>query len=63
MNAPKIIVKYKPRSWQSLPRPAWGDSRPYVVYVDGKVALDKQGRERRFESEGGARKAFGLSAV
>jgi hypothetical protein len=58
MNAPKIDVKNKPRPWQSLRNFAWSDSRPFVVYVDGKVALDKQGRERRFESEAGARKAF-----
>jgi hypothetical protein len=31
------------------------------VYVDGQVALDKQGRERRFETEAGAKKAFGVA--
>jgi hypothetical protein len=30
------------------------------VYVDGKAALDKAGRVRRFESQAGARKAFGI---
>jgi hypothetical protein len=57
MTAPKIIVKNEPRAWQSLRNFAWSDQRPFVVYVDGKAALDKQGRVRRFESEEGAQKA------
>lgn len=58
MTDKKIEVKHDPRPWQSLPKFAWSDSRPFVVRVDGKVARDKQGRERRFSSEESAKKAF-----
>jgi enamine deaminase RidA (YjgF/YER057c/UK114 family) len=61
MENQKIVVKYNPRPWQSFKRPVWSDSKPFVVYVDGQVALDKQGRERRFETEAGAKKAFGVA--
>lgn len=54
----KIEVRNEPRPWQSLPKFAWSDSRPFVVYVDGKIAKDKRGNDRRFESESGALKAF-----
>jgi hypothetical protein len=54
----KIEVRYAARSWSSLKNFAWSDQRPYVVYVDGKVARDKRGNERRFSTKEGARKAF-----
>lgn len=54
----KIEVKNRPRSWQSLKNFAWSDQRPFVVYVDGVLARDKRGNERRFSTEEGARKAF-----
>jgi hypothetical protein len=54
----QIAVKYAPRPWQSLKRFAWSDQRPYVVYVDGTMAKDKKGNERRFATAESARKAF-----
>jgi hypothetical protein len=58
MTEPKIIIKYAPRNWTAFKRPVWSDPRPFTVYVDGKVAKDKKGNERRFSSEAGAKKAF-----
>lgn len=54
----KITVKYAPRHWASLSRFSWSDGRPYVVYVDGEIAKDKRGNERRFSTKDGARKAM-----
>jgi hypothetical protein len=58
MSKPIIVAKNRPRPWQSLPNFAWSDQRPWVVYVDGVIAKDKRGNERRFASAEGARKAF-----
>lgn len=54
----QIIVKYAPRPWSSLKNFAWSDGRPYVVYIDGKIAKDKRGNDRRFSTKEGAHKAF-----
>jgi enamine deaminase RidA (YjgF/YER057c/UK114 family) len=54
----QIAIKHAPRNWSSLKRFAWSDQRPFVVYVDGQIAKDKKGNERRFSTAEGARKAF-----
>jgi hypothetical protein len=58
MEDKKIVVKHRPRPWQSLTNFAWSDPRPFVVYVDGQLAKDNRGGERRFSTEAAARKAF-----
>lgn len=53
----EIKVRNEPRCPIST-RHYFGDTRPFVVYVDGVKAIDRSGRERRFQTREAARKAL-----